>query len=141
MTLYKLGVDVGGTFTDLICVTPSGEVVLDKTPSTLDDQSTGVMNGIAQLAERFGLSTHDFCEQLELVVPLAAVEFVLGLALRLEHVATLIWQSVWLQPWHVRALRRLYERRQAPLAYESRGFWHVHVLTPDVAGKHCPANC
>ena len=38
---YRVGVDVGGTFTDLICVTPDGEVVLDKTPTTLDDQSTG----------------------------------------------------------------------------------------------------
>ena len=52
---YRVGVDVGGTFTDLICVTPDGEVVLDKTPTTLDDQSTGVMNGLGQLAERFGL--------------------------------------------------------------------------------------
>ncbi len=44
---YRVGVDVGGTFTDLICVTPDGEVVLDKTPTTLDDQSIGVMNGLA----------------------------------------------------------------------------------------------
>ena len=36
---YRVGVDVGGTFTDLICVTADGEVVLDKTPTTLDDQS------------------------------------------------------------------------------------------------------
>mgnify|MGYP003348667533 FL=1 len=51
---YRIGVDVGGTFTDLICVTPDGEVILDKTPTTLDDQSIGVMNGIAQLAEAAG---------------------------------------------------------------------------------------
>ncbi len=65
---YRLGVDVGGTFTDLICVLPSGEVVLDKTPSTLDDQSSGVMQGIAQLAQRFGCSTEAFCSQLDIVV-------------------------------------------------------------------------
>ena len=51
---YRVGVDVGGTFTDLICVTPAGEVVLDKTPTTLDDQSRGVMTGIGQLAEPHG---------------------------------------------------------------------------------------
>ena len=57
MTLgYRIGCDVGGTFTDLICVTPDGEVVLDKTPTTLDDQSIGVMTGISQLADRFGLT-------------------------------------------------------------------------------------
>ena len=29
---FRVGIDVGGTFTDLICVTPDGEVLLDKTP-------------------------------------------------------------------------------------------------------------
>jgi N-methylhydantoinase A len=67
-TSYRVGVDVGGTFTDLICVTPSGEVVLDKTPTTLDDQSTGVMNGIAQMAERFGMPLAEFCGQLDILV-------------------------------------------------------------------------
>src|SRR5260370_36549672 len=65
---YRVGVDVGGTSTDRICVTPTGEIVLDKTPSTLDDQSRGVMNGLGQLAERFGLSLPDLCEQLEILV-------------------------------------------------------------------------
>ncbi|MEY2402779.1 MAG: N-methylhydantoinase, partial [Acidimicrobiaceae bacterium] len=65
---YRIGCDVGGTFTDLICVTPAGEVVLDKTPTTLEDQSIGVMNGMRQLAERFGLPLEDFCRQLDIVV-------------------------------------------------------------------------
>jgi N-methylhydantoinase A len=68
MSGYRVGVDVGGTFTDLICVTPTGEIVLDKTPSTLDDQSRGVMNGLGQLAERFGLTLPDLCAQLEILV-------------------------------------------------------------------------
>jgi N-methylhydantoinase A len=63
-----VGVDVGGTFTDVICVTPSGDVVLDKTPTTLDDQSTGVMTGLEQLAARFGVSLTDFCGDLEILV-------------------------------------------------------------------------
>src|SRR5690242_19988110 len=65
---YRVGVDVGGTFTDLICVTPAGEIVLDKTPSTLDDQSRGVMTGLGQLAERFGVSLNEFCTQLDILV-------------------------------------------------------------------------
>src|SRR3954451_24381269 len=68
MTGYRVGVDVGGTFTDLICVTPEGDVILDKTPSTLDDQSTGVMNGLGQLADQFGVSLGEFCGQLDIVV-------------------------------------------------------------------------
>src|SRR5260221_5072799 len=65
---FRVGVDVGGTFTDLICVTPEGEVVLDKTPTTLDDQSTGVMNGLEQLAERFGIELEAFCRELDILV-------------------------------------------------------------------------
>jgi N-methylhydantoinase A len=65
---YRVGVDVGGTFTDLICVTPAGEVVLDKTPTTLDDQSTGVMNGLEQLADRFGVELAAFCRDLDILV-------------------------------------------------------------------------
>ncbi len=65
---FRVGVDVGGTFTDLICVTPAGEIVLDKTPTTLDDQSTGVMNGLDQLAERFGVELDAFCRDLDILV-------------------------------------------------------------------------
>ena len=65
---YRVGVDVGGTFTDLICVTPAGEIVLDKTPTTLDDQSTGVMNGLEQLSVRFGIELDAFCRDLDILV-------------------------------------------------------------------------
>src|SRR3954469_21432538 len=65
---YRVGIDVGGTFTDLICITPDGEVVLDKTPTTPDDQSRGVMTGLGQLADRFGIEAGEFCRQLDVVV-------------------------------------------------------------------------
>ncbi len=65
---YRVGVDVGGTFTDIICVTPDGDVILDKTPTTLEDQSIGVMNGLAQLADRLDLSLSELCAQLDILV-------------------------------------------------------------------------
>jgi N-methylhydantoinase A len=68
VTGYRIGVDVGGTFTDLIAVTPTGEVVLDKTPSTLDDQSRGVMTGLAELATGFGLTLGELCDDIEVLV-------------------------------------------------------------------------
>src|SRR5439155_6217864 len=67
-TGYRVGIDVGGTFTDLICVTPEGRVVLDKTPTTPDDQSVGVMTGVAQLAASEQFSTEDFCARLDALV-------------------------------------------------------------------------
>ncbi len=48
---YRLGVDVGGTFTDVLLFNEeSGELVLAKTPSTPQDQSIGVLNGIQKIA-------------------------------------------------------------------------------------------
>src|ERR1044072_1819542 len=65
---YRVGVDVGGTFTDLICVTPTGTVGLDKTPTTLDHQSTGGMNGLALPAGRFDIPLPEFCDVLDIIV-------------------------------------------------------------------------
>ena len=52
---YRIGIDVGGTFTDLVLLREDGSVVLEKTPTTPADQSEGVLNGIGQLAEAEGL--------------------------------------------------------------------------------------
>ncbi|MEC8112083.1 MAG: hydantoinase/oxoprolinase N-terminal domain-containing protein, partial [Pseudomonadota bacterium] len=47
---YRLGVDVGGTFTDLILVDEkSGAIHTAKVPSTPADSSIGVMNGVAKV--------------------------------------------------------------------------------------------
>ena len=65
---YRIGIDVGGTFTDLVCVTPDGQVIVDKTPSTLDDQSRGVMDGLAQLASELGMETVELCGRIDIIV-------------------------------------------------------------------------
>src|SRR4030095_7455036 len=65
---YRIGIDVGGTFTDFILALPDGGSELSKVPTTLDDQSRGVMNGIEALATRHGLETRAFLGQTDLVV-------------------------------------------------------------------------
>lgn len=57
---YSLGIDVGGTFTDLVCIDEKGNFNIVKVPSTPDDQSKGMMNGIAQLASELKRSREDF---------------------------------------------------------------------------------
>ena len=42
------GIDVGGTFTDLLLFNAVGELVIGKTPTTLDNQAFGVMNALSQ---------------------------------------------------------------------------------------------
>ncbi len=68
MSGYRIGIDVGGTFTDLICITPSGDVQLDKTPTTPEDQSLGVMAGIEQIAGANAMSVAELCAACEVIV-------------------------------------------------------------------------
>jgi N-methylhydantoinase A len=52
--MYLIGVDVGGTFTDIVFVdTQTGRTLIHKTPTTKDDPSRGVVAGIGELCARF----------------------------------------------------------------------------------------
>jgi N-methylhydantoinase A len=54
---HRLGVDVGGTFTDLMLVNDeSGELYRVKTPSTPADPSEGVLAGVQRICEESGVS-------------------------------------------------------------------------------------
>jgi len=54
--MYLIGVDVGGTFTDIVFAdTESGGTLIHKTPTTRDDPSRGVVAGIGELCARFDL--------------------------------------------------------------------------------------
>lgn len=53
---YRLGVDVGGTFTDLLLFNQeSGESWRTKTPSTPHDSSEGILNGVHAICEDAGV--------------------------------------------------------------------------------------
>jgi N-methylhydantoinase A len=50
--MFRIGVDVGGTYTDLVATDETGRTVFAKSPSTPADQSIGVMAGLEELARR-----------------------------------------------------------------------------------------
>jgi N-methylhydantoinase A len=53
---YRLGVDVGGTFTDLLLFnTDSGAFWRHKTPSTPHDSSEGILNGVNAICDGAGV--------------------------------------------------------------------------------------
>ena len=57
---YRLGVDVGGTFTDLLLFDDAtGDFWRDKTPSTPHDSSEGILNGVEAICAAAGVSPKD----------------------------------------------------------------------------------
>lgn len=53
---YRLGVDVGGTFTDLLLINEdTGETFTAKVPSTPHDSSIGVLNGVERICAASGV--------------------------------------------------------------------------------------
>lgn len=53
--MLTIGIDVGGTFTDLVAIDATGRTMFAKSPSTPEDQSIGVMNGLKELARRLDM--------------------------------------------------------------------------------------
>src|SRR5437764_3635483 len=66
--MYRIGVDVGGTFTDLVAIDEGGLTTLTKVPSTPEDPSLGVLEGLSQLAGRFGLGRTALLRDTERIV-------------------------------------------------------------------------
>ena len=54
--MYRIGVDVGGTYTDLVATDETGRTIFAKSPSTPADQSLGVMAGLEELARRLNVT-------------------------------------------------------------------------------------
>jgi N-methylhydantoinase A len=64
---YRVGIDIGGTFTDFALL-KGDEVVLYKNLSTPEDRSVGVMSGLERLAGMEGLPMQEFMAQCDAIV-------------------------------------------------------------------------
>ncbi|MCZ6462791.1 MAG: hydantoinase/oxoprolinase family protein, partial [Proteobacteria bacterium] len=65
---HRIGIDVGGTFTDFIVVTDDATLELFKVPTSLDDQSRAVMQGLQTFAEGRGVDLARLLADTELIV-------------------------------------------------------------------------
>src|SRR6201987_5106158 len=65
--MLTIGIDVGGTFTDLVAIDADGRTLFAKSLSTPQDQSIGVMAGLDELASRLGLARADMLAQTQRV--------------------------------------------------------------------------
>ncbi len=65
---YKIGIDVGGTFTDFVVVKKGGSPKYFKTSSTPHDPSEGIMSGLKSIAEEYQLSIEMLLDITELII-------------------------------------------------------------------------
>ncbi|MGQ4809861.1 hypothetical protein NKDENANG_03297 [Candidatus Entotheonellaceae bacterium PAL068K] len=66
--MYKIGIDVGGTFTDLVVVKAGEAPQYFKTPSTPHDPSHGVMNGLQEVAATYHLALDQLLADTALII-------------------------------------------------------------------------
>jgi len=58
---YRIGIDVGGTFTDFLLVDEEGNAEIYKVLSTPVDPSVGTMHGLEEMAANKGIALMIFC--------------------------------------------------------------------------------
>jgi N-methylhydantoinase A len=65
---FLVGIDVGGTFTDCVLVEADGKTNVEKTFTTPEDPSLGVLSGLEKLADRAGLTCKEFVAAVSRIV-------------------------------------------------------------------------
>ena len=63
---FIIGIDTGGTFTDAVVMTDSGEIWTAKAPTTPDDFSRGVMDALSEAARTLGIGCSDLLNRTTL---------------------------------------------------------------------------
>lgn len=65
---YRIGIDVGGTFTDFLMTDQLGNSTVYKTLSTPKDPTIGFFNGLTEMAQDHNMELQQFIQQIELIV-------------------------------------------------------------------------
>ncbi|MCK6210770.1 hydantoinase/oxoprolinase family protein [Georgenia sp. EYE_87] len=64
----RIGIDVGGTFTDFLVVRPDGNRIVHKTSSIPSDPARAVTQGLREIAENLGQTVEDFLAGVDTIV-------------------------------------------------------------------------
>jgi len=65
---YRIGIDVGGTFTDFLLTSEDGSSEIYKVLSTPEDPSIGLMNGLSEMAKAKNTSLREFIKDVTTIV-------------------------------------------------------------------------
>ena len=83
---YRLGIDAGGTFTDFVLADKSSNVKIYKTPSTPDDPTKAIKNGLTLISDDLDVSPEDIISQSDLCINGTTV----GLNALIQHKGSLV---------------------------------------------------
>src|SRR6266436_6339422 len=61
---FRVGVDIGGTFTDIVLLDAGGRIHTKKVSSSVDDYARAIVDGLGELFGETGLGGHDLAEVL-----------------------------------------------------------------------------
>src|ERR1700741_2374702 len=59
---FRVGVDIGGTFTDIVCLAADGRLHTKKISSSVGDYSTAIVAGLKELFQETGLAAGEVAE-------------------------------------------------------------------------------
>ncbi|MCD6485624.1 MAG: hydantoinase/oxoprolinase family protein [Candidatus Odinarchaeota archaeon] len=68
MTEFRVGTDIGGTFTDTVAIDKDGKIMLGKSSTTYKDLAIGVFNCLEEVAEKYKLGLTEFLGQIRFFV-------------------------------------------------------------------------
>ena len=59
---WRIGVDIGGTFTDIVLLGPEGRLSVRKVSSSVDDYARAIVEGLAVALDEAGLTAADVAD-------------------------------------------------------------------------------
>lgn len=62
MTGFRVGVDIGGTFTDIVLINAEGRLVTKKISSSVSNYATAIVDGLAELFDNAGIAPDEIQE-------------------------------------------------------------------------------
>ncbi len=65
---YKVGIDIGGTFTDLVVCDSEGSIELGKVPSRPEDPGSALLEGLELCADQLNIDFNEFVSNIGILV-------------------------------------------------------------------------
>ena len=59
---FRVGVDIGGTFTDIVLIDEEGRLLTRKVSSSVDDYARAIVEGLAQIFDEAGVEPSEILE-------------------------------------------------------------------------------